>query len=132
MLFSFAAIHHDEPDVGAAAVGGARARPLGGAAGGTEEEVEGAAGRWGWWAGARPHELEDEWGEVEGDDDALAAAWWRRVMRTSLPIQALMLLLLGVACLVPMSEEDFSCVLRNNFQRSFDPMLRYLDGPPPV
>ena len=128
MLFSFAATHH-EPDLGAA-VGGARARPLGGAAGGTDE-VEGAADRWGWWAGARPHELEDEFGDVE-DDDALAAAWWRRVMRTSLPIQALMLLLLGVACLVPMSEEDFSCVLRNNFQRSFDPMLRYLDGPPPV
>ena len=128
MLFSFAATHH-EPDLGVT-VGGARSRPLGGAAGGTEEEVE-AAGRWGWWAGARPHELEDECGEIE-DDDALAAAWWRRVMRTSLPIQALMLLLLGVACLVPMSEEDFSCVLRNNFQRSFDPMLRYLDGPPPV
>ena len=127
---SFTAIHH-EPDLGAAAGGGARARPLGGAAGGPEDDVQGAVGGWGWWAATRPHELEDEWTEGESGD-ALAAGWWRRVMRTSLPIQALMLLLLGVACLVPMTEEDFSCVLRNNFQRSFDPMLRYLDGPPPV
>ena len=54
-----------------------------------------------------------------------------RVMRTAVPLQMMLLLLLGVACLVPMTEEDFSCVLANNFKRSLDPMLRYTDGPPP-
>jgi nesprin-1 len=43
----------------------------------------------------------------------------------------LMLLLLGVAYLVPMTEEDYSCVLSNNLRKSIDPMLRHTDGPPP-
>lgn len=55
-----------------------------------------------------------------------------RVLRTALPLQLLLLLLLAIACLVPLSEEDYSCILANNFRRSLDPMLRYTDGPPPV
>ncbi|ELT88687.1 hypothetical protein CAPTEDRAFT_175674 [Capitella teleta] len=54
-----------------------------------------------------------------------------RVCCAALPFHMLMLLLLGVACLVPMTEDDYSCVLANNFRKSLDPMLRHTDGPPP-
>ncbi|KAM9666886.1 nesprin-1 isoform 13-T17 [Trichechus inunguis] len=59
-------------------------------------------------------------------------AFLLRVLRAALPLQLLLLLLIGLTCLVPMSEEDYSCALSNNFARSFHPMLRYTNGPPPL
>lgn len=55
-----------------------------------------------------------------------------RVLRAAFFIQLLLLLLIGLACMVPMTEEDYSCHYANNFARSFHPMLRYMNGPPPV
>lgn len=75
------------------------------------------------------HDLDTE------EEDRIDTSCWPfllRVLRTALPLQILLLLLLAIACLVPMSEEDYSCTLANNFRRSLDPMLHYTDGPPPV
>ncbi|KAM6202620.1 nesprin-2 [Rhynchocyon petersi] len=55
-----------------------------------------------------------------------------RVLRVALPLQLLLLLLLLLACLLPSSEEDYSCTQANTFARSFYPMLRYTNGPPPT
>lgn len=55
----------------------------------------------------------------------------RRVLWVALPFQIVLLLLVVVAFMLPMSEEDF-CAQSNNFARSFYPMLRYKNGPPPM
>ncbi|GFR84729.1 nesprin-1-like [Elysia marginata] len=55
-----------------------------------------------------------------------------RVIRAALPIQLLLLLLLLLACLVPVCEDEHSCLLSNNLRHSFSPMLRYTDGAPPT
>lgn len=68
----------------------------------------------------------------DNDTDTSCCPFLMRVLRTALPLQLLLLLLLAIACLVPMTEDDYSCILANNFRRSLDPMLQYTDGPPPV
>uniref|UniRef100_A0A3Q1HP50 Spectrin repeat containing, nuclear envelope 2b n=1 Tax=Acanthochromis polyacanthus TaxID=80966 RepID=A0A3Q1HP50_9TELE len=55
-----------------------------------------------------------------------------RVLRAAFPLHLLFFVLLVLACLVPLSEEHYSCTLSNNFARSFYPMLRYTNGPPPT
>ncbi|KAI1723213.1 nuclear envelope localization domain-containing protein [Ditylenchus destructor] len=56
---------------------------------------------------------------------------WRRVLRTALPLQAMLVLLLGAACLVPHCDDEYCCHLLNNFARSFDAQLEFPNGPPP-
>ncbi|VDM41139.1 unnamed protein product [Toxocara canis] len=56
---------------------------------------------------------------------------WRRILRTALPLQAMLVLLLGAACLVPHCDDEYCCQLLNNFARSFDPSLDFVNGPPP-
>ncbi|KAM4667357.1 nesprin-2 [Amazona ochrocephala] len=55
-----------------------------------------------------------------------------RVLRAAFPLQLFLLLLLLVVCIIPSSEEDYSCTRANNFARSLHPMLQYLNGPPPI
>ncbi|MFH4975990.1 hypothetical protein AB6A40_002699, partial [Gnathostoma spinigerum] len=57
---------------------------------------------------------------------------WRRILRTALPLQAMLILLLGAACLVPHCDDEYCCQLLNNFARSFDPSLEFVNGPPPL
>ncbi|XP_051477330.1 nesprin-2 isoform X2 [Apus apus] len=59
-------------------------------------------------------------------------SFFSRVLRAALPLQLFFLLLLLLAFMIPSSEEDFSCTRANNFARSFYPMLRYPNGPPPT
>ncbi|XP_071747048.1 uncharacterized protein [Lepeophtheirus salmonis] len=55
-----------------------------------------------------------------------------RVVRAAVPIQAIMLLLLGVSSIVPLNQEDLICTLQNNLERSFEPVIRWSNGPPPI
>ncbi|CAL8314621.1 unnamed protein product [Lota lota] len=56
-----------------------------------------------------------------------------RVLRVALPLHLLLLLLLLVlCCLLPRPASDPGCSLTNNLARSFYPMLRYTNGPPPT
>uniref|UniRef100_A0AC35TQP7 KASH domain-containing protein n=1 Tax=Rhabditophanes sp. KR3021 TaxID=114890 RepID=A0AC35TQP7_9BILA len=56
---------------------------------------------------------------------------WQRVLRNALPLQAMLVLLLGAACLVPHCDDEYCCQLLNNFINSFDLALDNVNGPPP-
>ncbi|XP_037073135.1 uncharacterized protein LOC119094165 [Pollicipes pollicipes] len=57
----------------------------------------------------------------------------RRVLRASLPFQALLLLALAVLALYPACERGGDCdAAVNNFAASFETMLAYPNGPPPT
>jgi len=55
-----------------------------------------------------------------------------RVARAALPIQALMLLLLGVSSIVPLDQDELICSLQNNLQKSSEIMMKWSNGPPPM
>uniref|UniRef100_A0A3B4U0W4 KASH domain-containing protein n=1 Tax=Seriola dumerili TaxID=41447 RepID=A0A3B4U0W4_SERDU len=59
------------------------------------------------------------------------SSFLRRILWVALPFQLFLLLLVVLAFLLPLSEEDY-CAQSNNFAHSFYPMLSYTNGPPPV
>ncbi|XP_052390559.1 nesprin-2 isoform X4 [Carassius gibelio] len=65
-------------------------------------------------------------------DSSPRRSFFYRVLRAAFPLHLLFLLLLVLACMVPLSEDDYSCTFSNNFARSFHPMLHYTNGPPPT
>ena len=69
---------------------------------------------------------------LSGDVTDARAAFVKRVYHSAVPLHVLMLLLLGLACLLPSGDEEFGCFLANNFERSLAVMIRYNDGSPPV
>uniref|UniRef100_A0A3Q3KST4 Spectrin repeat containing, nuclear envelope 2b n=1 Tax=Mastacembelus armatus TaxID=205130 RepID=A0A3Q3KST4_9TELE len=69
---------------------------------------------------------------AERRDVSSRRPFFYRVLRAAFPLHLLFFMLLVLACLVPLSEQDYSCTLSNNFARSFYPMLRYTNGPPPT
>ncbi|XP_047201932.1 nesprin-1 isoform X3 [Girardinichthys multiradiatus] len=64
-------------------------------------------------------------------ETARRSSFWCRVLWFALPFQLLLLLLVVLAFLLPLAEEDY-CAQSNNFAHSFYPMLSYTNGPPPV
>ncbi|XP_078133881.1 nesprin-2-like isoform X3 [Sander vitreus] len=97
-------------------------------------------------------DLRTLWGRLEEEDDDANATvgrpatgreercrssprretFFRRVLRAAFPLHLLFFTLLLLTGLLPMSEDHRSCTLSNNLARSFYPMLRYIDGPPPT
>ncbi|XP_035251209.1 nesprin-1-like [Anguilla anguilla] len=73
-----------------------------------------------------------------GVSSALSCSAWywqaflRRVLWTALPLQFFFLVLLGLACLVPPTQEDHSYALAKILVQNLHPTLYYTHGPPPI
>lgn len=68
----------------------------------------------------------------EKKDSSPRRSFFYRVLRAAFPLQLLLLFLLLLPCLIPLAEDAPGCTGANNFARSFYPMLRYTNGPPPT
>ncbi|KAK1889212.1 Nesprin-2, partial [Dissostichus eleginoides] len=60
------------------------------------------------------------------------SSFFYRVLRAAFPLHLLFLFLLLLPCIIPWSESEPGCTAANNFARSFYPMLKYTNGPPPT
>lgn len=68
----------------------------------------------------------------EKRDSSPPRSFFYRVLRAAFPLHLLFLFLLLLPCLIPLSDSEPGCSGTNNFARSFYPMLRYTNGPPPT
>lgn len=69
--------------------------------------------------------------DSDSGSSSSSSSFLRRVLWVALPLHFLLLLLVVLAFMLPLSEEDY-CSQSNNFAHSFYPMLSYTNGPPPV
>nr|XP_033931541.1 nesprin-2-like [Pseudochaenichthys georgianus] len=65
------------------------------------------------------------------DSSPPRSSFFYRVLRAAFPLHLLFLFLLLLPCIIPWSESEPGCTAANNFARSFYPMLKYTNGPPP-
>ncbi|NWX15162.1 SYNE3 protein, partial [Aegotheles bennettii] len=100
---------------------------------GNSEDLEDVRYRWMLYKS----KLKESMSSLVGDSTQLTkrsggvCSFLHRVCWAALPLQLLLLLLLLLAFLLPLTEETHSCMMANNFARSFKLMLRY-KGPPPI
>ncbi|KAK5852700.1 hypothetical protein PBY51_006550 [Eleginops maclovinus] len=66
------------------------------------------------------------------DSSPPRSSFFYRVLRAAFPLHLLFLFMLLLPCLIPWSESEPGCTGANNFARSFYPMLKYTNGPPPT
>ncbi|XP_037606336.1 nesprin-2-like isoform X2 [Sebastes umbrosus] len=93
-------------------------------------DCESASGAQGQSASADPKKGSST--QREKRDSSPPRSFFYRVLRAAFPLHLLLLFLLLLPCLIPQSEGDPGCTGANNFARSFYPMLRYTNGPPPT
>ena len=55
-----------------------------------------------------------------------------RICRYALPFQAGLLVLLGIASMIPICREEVICTVQNSFRDSLEPMLTWTNGSPPL
>ena len=55
-----------------------------------------------------------------------------RICRYALPFQAGLLVLLGIASMIPLCREEVICSVQNSFRDSLEPMLTWNNGSPPL
>ena len=77
-----------------------------------------------------PYETQKSYGLFRWIQSYYPCRWWYRVVKSAVPFQLMIMVLLGVAALLPICEED--CGNQNTFLGSFNTMLNYKDGSPPV
>jgi hypothetical protein len=66
--------------------------------------------------------------DAEGEDNSQVSNLLLQALHAAVPIQVMLMLLLGLASLVPVCEEEFgNCTLPNTWQPTFD----NVDDPPP-
>jgi len=66
------------------------------------------------------------------DQQRSSGSFLWRVARFAIPIQAGLLILLGISSIVPINKEEIICSVQNTFRDSLEPMMEWTNGSPPI